>query len=74
MTQITPLKFHRKLGCGLLWSRYQWRHFEIKNLSLGDILKLQNFTSLGKCIAAIKFTFKDDSSDMHDMRRIYDAR
>ena len=43
----------------------QWRHFKIINFSLGTISKLQIFKSLGKCIAAINFTFKDDSIDMY---------
>ena len=36
------------------------------NFSLGIISILQNFKSLGKLIAGINFTFKDDSNDMHD--------
>ena len=36
------------------------------NFSSGIISKLQNFESLGKLVAGIIFTFKDDSNDMHD--------
>ena len=41
------------------------------NLCLGIISKLQNFKSLGKRIAEINRTFKDDCNDMYDdMSRI----